>query len=84
MFQQQCTLTILNSHFSAVLFTIQLGSNHLVSDDPNRMTVSTSTYILHPDFKPDTIENDIGLIKFRRPVDYNGRYLIIIYSRLNS
>jgi secreted trypsin-like serine protease len=65
--------------YNAVLFTIQLGSNHLVSDDPNRMTVSTSTYILHPDFKPDTIENDIGLIKFRRPVDYTV-YLEPVYS----
>ncbi|KAJ3632546.1 hypothetical protein MTP99_009546 [Tenebrio molitor] len=66
--------------YNAVLFTIQLGSAQLVSDDPNRMTVATSTYILHPDFKPDTIENDIGLIKFRRPVDYN-MYLwnVIIY-----
>ncbi|KAJ3656434.1 hypothetical protein Zmor_015514 [Zophobas morio] len=57
--------------YNAVLFTIQLGSNHLESDDPNRMTVATSTYILHPDFNPEAIENDIGLIKFRRPIDYN-------------
>jgi hypothetical protein len=73
---------ILISPFSAVLFTIQLGSNHLVSDDSSRMTVATSTYILHPDFKPDTIEHDIGLIKFRRPVDYNSRFLIVTYLRL--
>jgi secreted trypsin-like serine protease len=65
--------------YNAVLFTIQLGSNHLVSDDSSRMTVATSTYILHPDFKPDTIEHDIGLIKFRRPVDYNI-YLSPVYS----
>jgi hypothetical protein len=64
-------------YFSAVLFTIQLGSAQLVSDDPNRMTVATSTYILHPDFKPDTIENDIGLIKFRRPVDYNSKLMFV-------
>ncbi|KAJ3656433.1 hypothetical protein Zmor_015513 [Zophobas morio] len=57
--------------YNGVLFTIQLGSNHLESDDPGRVTIATSTYILHPDFNPDTIENDIGLIKFRRPVDYN-------------
>ncbi|XP_063913806.1 brachyurin-like [Zophobas morio] len=56
--------------YNGVLFTIQLGSNHLESDDSGRMTIATSTYILHPDFNPDTIENDIGLIKFRRPINY--------------
>ncbi|RZC39273.1 Trypsin domain containing protein, partial [Asbolus verrucosus] len=64
--------------YNAVLFTIQLGSNHLVSDDPDRMIVATSTYILHPDFNPDTIENDIGLIKFRRPVDYNSELILTV------
>jgi secreted trypsin-like serine protease len=53
----------------ATLFTIQLGSNSLTGDDPNRVTVATSDYILHPDFNPSTLENDVGLIKLRLPVE---------------
>lgn len=34
---------------------------------------------MHPDFKPDTIENDIGVIQFRRPIDYTI-YLSPIYA----
>ncbi|XP_063913384.1 brachyurin-like [Zophobas morio] len=53
----------------ATLFTIQLGSNTLNGDDSNRVTVATSEYSLHPDFNPATLENDIGLIKLRIPVE---------------
>ncbi|RZC38661.1 brachyurin-like, partial [Asbolus verrucosus] len=55
----------------AVSFTIQLGSNNLKASDPNRVTAATSNYELHPDFNPDTLENDVGLIKLRQPVMYN-------------
>jgi secreted trypsin-like serine protease len=38
--------------------------------DINRQTVASSQYVLHPEFNPDTIENDIGLIKLRMSVTY--------------
>ncbi|XP_063913786.1 brachyurin-like [Zophobas morio] len=56
----------------ATLFTIQLGSNNLNTDDPNRVTVASSEYFLHPDYNPSTLENDIGLIKLRLPVEYTS------------
>jgi hypothetical protein len=59
-------------HFRAISFTIHLGSNHLEQNDPNKIIVATSDYELHPDFNPDTLENDVGLIKLRQPVMYNG------------
>ncbi|KAJ3632607.1 hypothetical protein MTP99_009604 [Tenebrio molitor] len=55
----------------AILFTIQLGSNSLVADDPNKLQVATSEYVIHPDYNPLTLENDIGLIKLRMPVEYS-------------
>ncbi|KAJ3656438.1 hypothetical protein Zmor_015516 [Zophobas morio] len=67
----QWVLTAGHCVHNAILFTIQLGSNDLVSDDSNRVTVSSSTYVLHPDFNPETIENDIGLIKLRMEVEYS-------------
>ncbi|RZC40182.1 Trypsin domain containing protein, partial [Asbolus verrucosus] len=53
-----------------LLFTIQLGSNSLEADDPNRLRLATDTYYLHPDYNPDTLENDIGIIKFRSHITY--------------
>jgi hypothetical protein len=49
-----------------------LGSNTLEGTDPNRVTVATSEYVLHPDYNPDTLENDIALIKLRMAISYSG------------
>jgi hypothetical protein len=57
---------------SAILLNIHLGSNTLEGTDPNRVTVSTSEYVLHPDYNPDTLENDIALIKLRMAISYSG------------
>lgn len=56
------------------MFTIHLGSNNIDLDvtDSNRLIVSTSNYVLHPEFNKNTLENDIGLINLREPVFYNG------------
>jgi secreted trypsin-like serine protease len=54
----------------AILFTIQLGSNSLSEADSNRLTLATANYVVHPDFNPDTLENDIGLIQFRLPIQF--------------
>ncbi|RZC41951.1 Trypsin and/or DUF1986 domain containing protein [Asbolus verrucosus] len=53
-----------------LLFTIRLGSQDLNSNSPEVVRVSTDNYVLHPDFNPDTLENDIGLIKLRMPVTF--------------
>jgi hypothetical protein len=58
-----------------VAFQVILGSNTLKGTDPNRKTLATSIYVNHPDFNPDTLENDIGLVKFHLPIEYNGKTL---------
>lgn len=54
-----------------MLFDIRLGSNRL--NDASAVRVATDEYYLHPDYNPDTLENDIGLIKFREPVEFTGK-----------
>lgn len=54
----------------ATLFTIYLGSAN--RSDPNIQTVAASEYILHPSYDPQTLDNDIGLIKLRMPVTFTG------------
>ncbi|KAJ3656344.1 hypothetical protein Zmor_015428 [Zophobas morio] len=51
----------------ATLFQIVLGSVHL-SGGSEQIEVATSSYVLHPDYNPLTLENDIGLIQLRLPI----------------
>jgi hypothetical protein len=67
----------------AILFTIQLGSNKLSGDDAYRVTVATSNYVLHPDYNHLTLENDIGLIELRMPVEFTSKSLNLIFIKIN-
>ncbi|KAJ3656340.1 hypothetical protein Zmor_015424 [Zophobas morio] len=64
----------------ATLFTIQIGSNKLTEDDTNRVIVATSEYVIHPEFNPTTLENDVGLIKLRIPVEFTNYVNTIYYA----
>jgi hypothetical protein len=57
---------------SGKLFTLRLGSNSLTANDASLTRVSSDSYFLHPDFNPETLENDVGLIKLRMPITYSG------------
>jgi hypothetical protein len=63
-----------NKYFSGVQFTIQLGSNKLDGTDPNRVTLATATFVIHPGYNPDTLENDVGLIRLRLPIEFNRKF----------
>nr|XP_008199316.2 PREDICTED: brachyurin-like [Tribolium castaneum] len=54
----------------AVLFTIYLGAHNLKANDPNVQKFATDTFVLHPNYNLDTLENDIGVIKLRLPVTF--------------
>ncbi|XP_044267124.1 brachyurin-like [Tribolium madens] len=66
----QWILTAAQCANGAISFNIELGSNLLEGEDANRVTVATSEYVIHPDFNPLTLENDIALIKLRLPITY--------------
>jgi hypothetical protein len=59
-------------NYSAEQFTIQLGSNNLQSSDDNRLIVAATTSVVHPDYNPDTLEHDVGLIKLHMPITFTG------------
>jgi secreted trypsin-like serine protease len=62
----------------ATLFTILLGTHKLSGDDSTVLKLATETYFLHPEYNPDTLENDIGLIKLRMPVTITGKRIFVI------
>ncbi|XP_064212738.1 brachyurin isoform X2 [Tribolium castaneum] len=52
-------------------FNIHLGATALKGDDPYAVQVSSDTYVLHPDYDPQTLANDVGLIWLRLPVAFS-------------
>jgi secreted trypsin-like serine protease len=79
LINNQWVLTSAHCVQNAVSFTIQLGSNTLQGNDTNRIVLSTNEYVLNPDFNPEILQNDIGLVKFRMPVEYTD-YVTQIYA----
>ncbi|KAJ3656345.1 hypothetical protein Zmor_015429 [Zophobas morio] len=80
LYTRQFVITAGQCVDGAISFTIHLGS--VSRSDPNRLTLSTSEYFLHPDYNPNTLENDIGLIQFRMPIDYTDSIQSINYLAL--
>ncbi|KAJ3656389.1 hypothetical protein Zmor_015471 [Zophobas morio] len=55
----------------AILFTILMGTHKLSGDDASIVIrLGTEHYVLHPDYNPSTLANDIGLIKFRGSITF--------------
>ncbi|XP_044266148.1 transmembrane protease serine 2-like [Tribolium madens] len=77
LYTNQFILTAGQCVNGAILFTVYLGSAN--RSDPNIQTVAASEYILHPDYNPQTLDNDIGLIKLRMPVTFTDSIKSINY-----
>ena len=52
-----------------------MGTHKLSGDDESILRLATEHYVLHPDYNPSTLANDIGLIKFRGPITFTRREL---------
>ncbi|XP_063914409.1 brachyurin-like [Zophobas morio] len=74
----QFVLTAGHCILGGIAFQVRLGSNTLNDNDPNRVTLSTSLYFIHPSFNPETLEADVGLVKFHLPVALND-YIQPVY-----
>ncbi|KAJ3656393.1 hypothetical protein Zmor_015475 [Zophobas morio] len=90
-----CTGSVLNKEWiitagqcvdGALLFTILLGTHKLNGDEASVHRVATEHYVLHPDYNPDTLAHDIGLIKFRAPITFTTyiRNLYLPYAGMHD
>ncbi|KAH0808034.1 hypothetical protein GEV33_014756 [Tenebrio molitor] len=71
LINNQWILTAAQCVDGGITFRILLGSNTLEGTDANRVTLATATSVLHPSYDPETLENDIALIKLRLPIEFN-------------
>jgi hypothetical protein len=71
-------------YFRGLSFTIRLGATNLNSNDPNVIRLSTDNYFLHPDYDPTTLINDVGLIKLRIAITYNGKIFKKIFNNQST
>ncbi|RZC35968.1 brachyurin-like, partial [Asbolus verrucosus] len=77
LYTRQFVITAGQCVDGAVIFTVHLGSANL--NDPNRLSLATSEYVLHPEYDAATLANDIGLIKFRMPIEFTDYIKSINY-----
>ncbi|XP_063913562.1 brachyurin-like [Zophobas morio] len=70
LLSNQWILTAGQCVYGATLFQIFLGSIHLTGGETEQIEVATSSYVLHPEYDPQTLQNDIGLIKLRLPITF--------------
>jgi secreted trypsin-like serine protease len=85
LISNQWILTAAHCVYGAEQFTIQLGSNNLQSSDDNRLIVAATTSVVHPDYNPDTLEHDVGLIKLHMPItftDYIQKIVIANFGQI--
>ncbi|KAJ3656446.1 hypothetical protein Zmor_015523 [Zophobas morio] len=71
-----CTNNIVN-------VTVSLGSTSRDENDPNRVTVVSTVVVPHPDFNPDQILNDIGLVKLSEAVEFSDYVQPIKLATIN-
>ena len=49
------------------------GSHDIsLEEEPHRVIVATNESIVHPDWNPFTVANDIALIKLPEKIEFNG------------
>lgn len=63
--------------------TVSLGSTSRDENDPNRVTVVSTVVVPHPDFNPDQILNDIGLVKLSEAVEFSDYVQPIKLATIN-
>lgn len=61
-----------------------LGKHHEGRRKPGVMQVLADTIIVHPDYDSKTLENDLALIKFKRPVPYSEEIQPICLPGVNE
>jgi hypothetical protein len=52
-----------------------------LSDEPHRLIIATNESIIHPDWDPITVANDIALIKLPQKIEFNGKLKKVFYNK---
>ena len=64
-------LTSAHCLYDGLAAVIFLGAHALSMNDPNAIEVSSNQFIIHPEYNPSTLSNDLGLIKLADPIKFS-------------
>ncbi len=75
-FMSKICITIQNKLafiFNSFSWRVFAGSHDLsLDEEPHRVVIETTEAVIHPDWNPLTIANDIALIKLPQKIEFNG------------
>lgn len=60
-------------------FSITLGAHDRTANEPSQVTVSTTTYTVHPGWNPSTLADDIALIRLPSPVAFTRKLVHVSF-----
>uniref|UniRef100_A0A3B3HB40 Peptidase S1 domain-containing protein n=1 Tax=Oryzias latipes TaxID=8090 RepID=A0A3B3HB40_ORYLA len=69
---------------SASGVTVVLGLQSLQGSNPNRVSRTITTLIIHPNYNSETSDNDIALLQLSSPVTFNNYITPVCLSATNS
>lgn len=68
--------TTQNEQFSRTSIVVRMGTiNRRVSSEPNRVTMTSTSKIIHSQYNPETVYNDVALIRLPSNVTLNSKNL---------
>jgi len=51
---------------------VTLGAHNINQNEATQQDIDASEWSFHPNWKPNLVQNDVGLIKLNKTVTYNG------------
>ena len=78
-------LTAAHCTDGATSFSLTFGAHDVSTSEPSQVTVSSTTFTMHPNWNPSTLAGDMSIITLDSPITFNGIFLlqILYYSNIN-
>jgi len=66
-------LTAAHCTDGATSFSLTFGAHDVSTSEPSQVTVSSTTFTMHPNWNPSTLAGDMSIITLDSPITFNDR-----------